>query len=145
MSEAHRRVWAAGVAKLVYPADPARATAKIVYYLPHLTDLPTEAFNPHSAEAVAMAERKMALPSFDEIARPLRAWWRDHKLPPPVIRGPGAPLLPLDWAWVAYWQKRRGENFAAFGESLGGKRHVASLIRQQSPAAWAHIAAEERA
>lgn len=142
MSEAHRRLWAATVAKLVYPADPARATAKIVDYLPHLADVSTEAFNPHSAEAVAMAERKMALPSFDEIARPLRAWWREHRLPPPSVRGPDAPLTPMDWAWVNYWKKRASEDFRPYGESPGGKRHVAGLIRQQSPQAWAHITAE---
>jgi hypothetical protein len=93
MNEAHRRVWAASVAKLVYPVDPARATAKIVEYLPLLSDLPDEAFNPHSMEAVALYERRMALPSFDEIAKPLRTWWRDNRprtwgapsmLPPPV-------------------------------------------------------------
>ena len=79
MSEAHRRVWAASVAKLVYPVDPARATAKIVDYLAFLTDVPTEAFNAHSAEAVALYDRRMALPSFDEVAKPLRAWWRENR------------------------------------------------------------------
>lgn len=79
MSEAHRRIWAASVAKLVYPVDPARATAKIVEYLSFLADVPNEAFNVHSAEAVALYERRMALPSFDEIAKPLRGWWKENR------------------------------------------------------------------
>lgn len=79
MNDAHRRQWCAMVAKLVYPVDPARCGAALVGYLPMLEDLPNEAFGPGSIEAVAMAERRMAFPSFDEVAKPLRAWWRDNR------------------------------------------------------------------
>lgn len=81
MSEAHRRVWAAHVAKLVYPHDPARAVKMIVDYLlgTSLAKLPIEAFTPASAEAVAEFPRRMSLPSFDEISKPLSAWWRDNR------------------------------------------------------------------
>ena len=79
MSDNHRRQWCAAVAKLVYPVDPARCVSALIGYLPHLRDLPVEAFNPASAEAVALAERRMAFPSYDEVAKPLRAWWRDNR------------------------------------------------------------------
>lgn len=79
MSDNHRRQWCAAVAKLVYPVDPARCVSALIGYLPLLRDMPDEAFNPHSAEAVALADRRMAFPSYDEVAKPLRAWWRDNR------------------------------------------------------------------
>lgn len=96
MSDNHRRLWCASVAKLVYPVDPARCGKALVDYLPLLRDLPDEAFNPVSAEAVAMADRRMAFPSYDEVAKPLRAWWRDHK--------PAAERFP---ALAHTWEERR--------------------------------------
>ena len=99
MSDQHRRVWCGHVAKMVYPIDPARCGRVLVDYLPLLADLPDEAFTPHSAEAVALFERRMAFPSFDEIAKPLRGWWRENRphryrsLPAPE---PEAPRLPTE-------------------------------------------------
>ena len=92
MSDNHRRQWCAAVAKLVYPVDPARCVSALIGYLPHLRDLPVEAFNPASAEAVALAERRMAFPSYDEVAKPLRAWWRDNR--PALQRFPSIPYEP---------------------------------------------------
>ena len=89
MSETHRRQWCAAVAQLVYPVDPPRCVKALVTFLPMLGDLPDEAFNPLSAEAVAMADRRMAFPSYDEVAKPLRAWWRDNK--PAAQRFPALP------------------------------------------------------
>jgi len=83
--EEHRRRWAGAVAKLVYPLDPPRCAKALVDYLPLLADLPTEAFTPASAEAVALAERRMAFPSYDEIAKPLRAWWKENRPVPAMI------------------------------------------------------------
>lgn len=79
MNDNHRRQWCAAVAKLVYPVDPARCVSALIGYLPLLRDMPDEAFNPHSAEAVALADRRMAFPSYDEVAKPLRAWWKDNR------------------------------------------------------------------
>lgn len=76
----HRTSWCAIVGGLVYPFDPARAATAITAYLPLLADLPDAAFSAKSAEVVALAPRRMAIPSYDEVVNPLVKFWRD--MPP---------------------------------------------------------------
>jgi hypothetical protein len=88
MSDKIRREWCMAVARLVYPLDPDRCVKTLVGYLPMMRDLPDAAFSPASAEEVALHDRRMAFPSYDEIANPLRAWWRQNKPYQPQISGP---------------------------------------------------------
>ena len=116
MNDNHRRQWCAMVAKLVYPVDPARCGAALVGYLPLLRDLPDEAFNAHSVEAVALADRRMAFPSYDEVAKPLRAWWRDNRPAeqrfPALTRAREEPRRPPTPEEVAYVEARVKEALA---------------------------------
>lgn len=115
MNETHRRQWCMAVAKLVYPIDPPRCVKALVDYLPMFHDLPDEAFNPLSAEEVALAERRMAFPSYDEVAKPLRAWWKANRPPSsyPRLAGPGyvpePPKLPPTPEEIAYVEARVAE------------------------------------
>ena len=77
MTEEQRK-WCFLLAKLIYPFDSERAGKSLAIYVP-ITKLPPEAFTPESAEAVVMAPRRLAIPSYDEVAKPLFAWWRDNR------------------------------------------------------------------
>lgn len=116
MNENHRRQWCAMVANLVYPFDPARCGAALVSYLPMLHDLPDEAFNAHSVEAVALADRRMTFPSYDEVAKPLRAWWRDNRPAsqrfPALTRAREEPRRPPTPDEIAYAEARTAEALA---------------------------------
>ncbi len=90
----HRTKWLAILAALVNPLDPARAATAMGAYLPFLAKLPDEAFNPRSAEAVAMAPRRVSIPSYDELATPLFGYWRDHRPDRHVIAQAGVKMLP---------------------------------------------------
>lgn len=85
-----RRKWFAQLASLTYPASPGQAAEAFKVYMPMLAGIPDGAFTTRSLEAVATSPRKMAIPSYDEVAKPLGAWWRENRpfqtaLPAPVI------------------------------------------------------------
>lgn len=91
-----QRIWVAFLARLVYPHDSAKAAAAMLHFIP-LLQFPDAAFTNLSAEFVAMAPRRMAIPSYDEVAAPISAWWREHRPSSLVIIGPiwkSAPPLP---------------------------------------------------
>jgi hypothetical protein len=71
--------WFAALAALAYPADPAKAGLAFKPFLPWFSDLPDAAFTRAALEAVVTSPRKMAIPSYDEIRKPLAAWWRDNR------------------------------------------------------------------
>lgn len=75
-----RAEWLLGLAALVFPADPGRAADAFAAYDPHLEDLPDAAFTPLSLRHVAESPRRMAIPSFDEVRKPLAAWWWKQKI-----------------------------------------------------------------
>lgn len=83
-----RTKWLAMLASLTYPASPGQAAEAFQPYLPLLRDLPAAAFTQRSLEAVASAPRKMAIPSFDEVRKPLAAWWKDHRPSPRALPEP---------------------------------------------------------
>ncbi|HET6608854.1 MAG TPA: hypothetical protein VFG62_19420 [Rhodopila sp.] len=89
--------WFLALAALTYPSDVKRAQAGLAPYLPWFDDLPLEVFTRESLEAVVTSPRKMAIPSYDEVRRPLAAWWRDNRPAPqrlaseyPALPGPAA-------------------------------------------------------
>jgi hypothetical protein len=137
-----KKKWLAMLAKLVSPAFPTDAAEALNAMLPFLDDIPPEAFTRRGLEAVVAAKRRQAVPALDELRVALLIWWRDNQAHMARIAGPRPSLTPMDYSWVRYWQTRSREGFCAYGESPGGSRHVASLIRQQSPAAWQHITTE---
>ena len=73
-----RNEWFAALAALAYPADPSKAQQAFGRYLPWFNDLPEAAFTKPSLEKVVVSPRRMAIPSYDEIRKPLGAWWRDN-------------------------------------------------------------------
>lgn len=80
MTRNPRAEWFAILAKLCFPADPQRAEGAFIAYLPLLTDLPDEAFTDSSLRHVIASSRKMAIPSFDEVRKPLDAWLWQRKI-----------------------------------------------------------------
>jgi hypothetical protein len=109
----------------------------------------SSAFNQRTLRAVAAGTEFW--PSFAELSRLLREWLADQAppaLPPPDPAGGG--LRPEDQAWLDHWNKTRAALLARDDEiRRSGKfsdpaqlplARLASLIRQQSPKAWALIA-----
>ena len=96
------------------------------------------------------------LPTYGEIVALLRDWRR--QLPEPEPAGPAISdnlgLSPKDRFWFAYWQRREAEGFAPTRAQDGRllrpdvtdwREHVASLVRQNAPDAWAFISQHEMA
>lgn len=121
------------------------------YARPLSLEFPPAAFTEVSCLHVAKGCK--FVPSFGEVCSLLRAWWRENPA------AGGSSLLTRarregwtdsDFLWLRYWQKRKAEGFAPMagqkipfypGASHQGRAHVASLIRAQSPRAWAAITA----
>lgn len=136
-----KRKWLAMLAPLVSPSFPDAAAEALMSFAPFLDDIPEGAFTRRSLEAVVASNRRQSVPSLDELRIPLLAWWRENQPEATALEGPDAKLTALDKAWVRFWQLRRDEAFRPFGSSPGGRAHVASLIRERSPAAWHYIQA----
>ena len=79
------------LARLVAPMDTPRAAGVLMGYLPLLDDFSDAAFTVESLKAVAGAERRIFVPSFDEVQRPLRAWWRENRPYQTALPAPRAP------------------------------------------------------
>ena len=146
MSNRHRREWCAALAVLCYPTDPPKAARAITAYLPMLASLPDAAFSPASAEAVASSGRKMAIPAYDEVQRPLTQFWRDNQPRHAAIdRDKPAGWEDRDTVWLDYWHRRQSSGFApclGLERPPGGlswREHVASVVRTHSPRAWTVI------
>jgi hypothetical protein len=90
MTDRIRDEWLSMLANLTYPANPAHAAQAFRGWKPLLADLPDRAFTRASLEEVVLAPRKMAIPSYDEIRKPLSAWWRDNR----PMRALAAPRMP---------------------------------------------------
>ena len=47
----------------------------------------------------------------------------------------------MDILWLRYWETRQAENFGPLRKNSppSSRKHVAGLVRQQSPRAWAVI------
>lgn len=86
-----RREWLTMLAALAYPANPAAAGQAFRVFEPMLADMPDGAFTRASLDAVVLAPRKMAIPSYDEIRNPLAAWWRENRPYPTALPGPRPP------------------------------------------------------
>lgn len=83
-----RKEWIGMLARMASPVDPVKATAAMLHYVPLLSDMPDEAFNAASLEAVAMAPRRLHIPDLREVKEPLAAWWRENKPRPRAIAAP---------------------------------------------------------
>ncbi len=79
MSCQSRFEWFSMLAKLAYPANPGRAEEALMPMLARFSDLPEHAFTDESLEHVITSPRRMAIPSYDEIRKPLAAWWWERK------------------------------------------------------------------
>jgi hypothetical protein len=88
-----RTEWFKVLATLAYPAAPEKAEIAFVAFIPWFKDLPDAAFTKDSIDHVITSPRKMAIPSYDEIRKPLAAWWRDNR-PAAVRLASEYPLLP---------------------------------------------------
>lgn len=74
-----RTEWFKILAVLAYPAAPEKAEIAFVAFIPWFKDLPDAAFTSESIDHVITSPRKMAIPSYDEVRKPLAAWWRDNR------------------------------------------------------------------
>ena len=117
--------------------------AKITAYVPLLE----EEFTPAAFTRASLAEVALQctfFPAYAELCEKLRAWAEKQpkSLQQLAIAGPSNGLDELDNYWLAYWQTRLAENFgpARKGALPSTREHVAGLVRQQSPRAWAAIA-----
>ena len=73
-----RGAWLTELAALCYPQAPGQAMRAFRAYMPMLADMPDGAFTDDSLEIAATAPRRMAIPSYDEVRKPLSAWWREN-------------------------------------------------------------------
>lgn len=133
-------------------ADEAR-TRCAAYSGMIAAEFPVAAFTLKSLEAVARECR--FFPSYGELVDHLGKFWRDHK--PPVLALASSSqresFTASDASWLATWQRHRAEGFVNVIDCLRypnvtpdtpenhRRAHIASMIRQFSPAAWARIAA----
>lgn len=114
--------------------------AKVTLYGDFLaSEFDAGAFTRRSLQDVA-AQCKF-FPAYGELVPLLRAWWRENRPPTPTLANPAtAHLSADDRQWVAYWHRRQAEDFGASATHPATSRGtVLSLIRQQSPAAYAAI------
>jgi hypothetical protein len=132
--DTHRLKWIATLAALVYPQEVSKAADALKAFLPLLSDLPDGAFSAASLEAVVMAPRRMAIPSYDELRTPLAQWWSDHRPQSTITDDNAGGLDATARGWVDFYHKRLAEG----GAYLASLR---SLIRQQSTAADLFITA----
>ena len=86
-----RKRWFTQLASLTYPASPGQAAEAFKPYLAMFSDMTDEAFTRASLEFVVCSPRKMAIPSYDEIRKPLSSWWREHR---PLLQALPAPVEP---------------------------------------------------
>ena len=87
-----RAEWFFSLSRLTYPAAPNRAETGFMPFMPWFDDLPAAVWTKGSLEAVVTSPRKMAIPSYDEIRRPLAAWWRDNRPAEQRLASEYAPL-----------------------------------------------------
>ena len=152
----HIRRWLIAIGKLnVAKTDRADAIDFVDTATPMLAArFSDEMFTVASLEFVTAECRY--LPTYGEIVALLRDWRR--QLPEPEPAGPAisdnVSLGPKDRFWFAYWQRREAEGFAPTRAQDGRllrpditdwREHVASLVRQNAPDAWAFISQHEMA
>lgn len=151
-AQSRRERWIGILAALVYPQDSPKAADAMGKFLSMLQDVPDEAFTQRSAEHVASLPRRMAIPSYDEVGKGLRLWWRENRSGLLAI----SHEKPLGWnetdqVWLDYWHRRVAQRFAMAPNMTripGGltvEEHCASLVRTYSARAWQVITEGRRA
>ncbi len=149
--------WLASLGTLCAGAMPLdEAQTRVVAYATILCGQ----FAPHhfSQQSLERAAREFKFfPSFAELSELLSKWGRDN--PPPAHSAIAGPVdqtfrdwSPADRSWLAYWFDQKAAGFPP-GKSPVARQpgivsdnavdhrraHVASLVRNKSPKAWAHI------
>jgi hypothetical protein len=156
--------WLANLAELTRHGDDGKLTEdKLAIYSTLLgKDFPSTAFTVASLHHAAQGCEWW--PSYDAVRRRISEWWREHRpcsalaLSAPYATT-GADLTGIDRLWLDCWYRRTQEiatgkpasgngpegrdAYAGHGTSAAARRNLASLIRQQSPRAWAVIAGGE--
>lgn len=148
--------WLSRLAVITSPGNGEAVTLGAIATMGTLIglDFPPDAFTIESLAAVA-AESAF-WPSYADLGKRLGAWWREHKPAGPVqisddrVRR----LSEADQAWLAYWRKHRDQRWqeqrrmiATLGDQLSPEQlpmaKLRSLVRGNSPAAWALIESDE--
>jgi hypothetical protein len=84
-----RREWCALLATLCAPGMEASATQSLWNMLPALQHFPDYLFTPETAQAVALAPRRLATPAFDEISKAINAYRKEFVYEPkPALPAP---------------------------------------------------------
>lgn len=146
--------WLNGLAELTrHGSDGRPSDKKLALHATMLgQDFPSGAFTAASLQHAAVGHDFW--PSYDAIRARVSEWWRDNRPRPtgvpalesPAAMGPDA-LDAADRAWLAYWHKRSaeiGQCTASRAAREMGLERVASLVRVQSPRAWALIELQAR-
>lgn len=111
--------------------------------------VPAGAYTSDSLHHVAGLHR--FFPVYAEVRDALEAWWSCNRpRPSSAVTLPGIDipeeLTAADRGWVHFWHKRRGEIWAkdgTQGEQDAALAKLASLVRTESPKAWAVIRGPE--
>lgn len=154
---AHIAKWLIDLADLTRHANEDKPSkSKLAVYAEMLAgDFPGTAFTRSSLHWVVQG--KEFFPAYEVIRSTLSAWW--------IVNRPASPALaiadeafmamtPTDRLWVNHWRKRKGEIWAERKDPLAdhpddAKRaqskmgRLKSLVRTNSPAAWAYISRAE--
>ena len=140
--------WLQALAKITVAqnvTDPTALGERIVEMVPLLVErYDSRDFTQTSREFVARECRWF--PTYAELSALLDRWPRPAERPLPARQADGLDVM--DRAWLAFWHKRQAELFAQqrdfrWGNREGDLANLVSLIRGQSPKAWAVINGRE--
>jgi hypothetical protein len=131
--------WISSLADVTrHPAEQRPTREALGTYATLLSaDFPSSAFTSDSLRACATGNDWF--PSYDAIRRGVGDWWREHR-PAPLVALTDERLQHLDEMdrlWVGYYWRRCQEGC--------DRKHVLSLVRQQSPAAYREITGDTEA
>lgn len=141
-----RKRFMGGLAMVVQPDNPEKATEALIGMLPMMDRIPDRAFASREyLEAVVQTKRKTVIPALGEFLLAYGHWLKDHPDTAQLEVGVPEHLTGMDLAWWKYFRLRESEGFGAVqGRPASSREHVLSLVKQQSFPAWLAITGGDR-
>lgn len=146
-TDQHIRRWLEGLANLTVsgtePVTPERIALMAGFLA--MDSFPLEAFCQRSLHHAAQGQR--FFPAYDDVRKAVTTWWEaNRKASQAQITGPSpSGMDEMDRSWEAFYRKRRAElaasstSFEADQVAIG---RLKSLVKAQSPKAWAAVSGE---